>query len=121
IEKRRLCDNSYILDRETKRSLRKLIKSYILHSAQLLGLVGKGGKSYVTDSMLELYKEDIENQEAYLTNFRLITKNGKFHRLQTIEAKQRKRNAQILNLSSCLAKMAEEKKFTWCMITLTLP
>lgn len=121
IEKRRLCDNSYILDRETKRNLRKLIKSYILHSAQLLGLVGKGGKSYVTDSMLELYKEDIENQEAYLTNFRLITKKGKFLRLQTVEAKQRKRNAQILNLSSCLAKMAEEKKFTWCMITLTLP
>lgn len=121
IEKKRLCDNSYILDRKTKRDLRKLIKSHILHSAQLLGLVGKGGKSYVTDSMLELYKEDIENQEAYLTNFRLITKKGKFLRLQTVEAKQRKRNAQILNLSSCLAKMAEEKKFTWCMITLTLP
>lgn len=121
-EKKALCDNNILFScRAEKRSAKKEAKLAILHSAQLLGLLGRNGKSYVTNDMLDLYKQDIEDQEAYLTNFRLVNKKGKFYRLQTVEAKQRKRNAQILNLSSCLSQMAEEKGFTWVMITYTLP
>lgn len=121
VEKKRICDDSYKVDENTARDYKKQIKYNILWSAQLLGLVGKNGKSYVTNQMAQMYKDDIKKQEDFLLGYRLINSKGKFFKLQTIEQKQRRKNAQLLNLSSCLSKMAQEKGFTWLMITYTLP
>lgn len=104
-----------------ERDKKKKKKEAMLYSSQLLGLVGKNGSAYINDSLLEYYKKDFEDQENYLKNFKLIRSDGAITNLTTIEDKQKRKVAQILNLSSCMDLMAKDKGFTYSLITLTLP
>lgn len=104
-----------------ERDKKKNKKEFLLYSSQLLGLVGKNGRAYINDSLLDYYKKDFEEQEKYLEQFRLVNKDGKISKLTSLKTKQKRKLAQLLNLSDCMNLMAQDKDFVFSFITLTLP
>lgn len=104
-----------------ERDKKKNKKEFLLYSSQLLGLVGKNGRAYINDSLLDYYKRDFEDQERYLEQFRLVNKDGKITKLTSLETKQKRKLAQLLNLSDCMNLMAQDKGFVFSFVTLTLP
>lgn len=121
---KKLCHtaNSIILvDEKEKRKLKKRKKEALLYSSQLLGLVGFGGANYLNNSLLDYYDEDRQEQENFLANHKLLSKNGKFKKLTSLDVRERRQEAQILNLSDCLSRIAEDRGWTFTFLTLTLP
>lgn len=104
-----------------ERDKKKNKKEFLLYSSQLLGLVGKNGRAYINDSLLDYYKKDFEDQEKYLEQFRLVNREGKISKLTSLETKQKRKLAQLLNLSDCMNLMAQDKGFVFSFVTLTLP
>ncbi|MFY1964365.1 replication endonuclease [Achromobacter xylosoxidans] len=104
-----------------ERDKKKNKKEFLLYSSQLLGLVGKNGRAYINDSLLDYYKKDFEDQERYLEQFRLVNNDGKISKFTSLQDRQRRKLAQLLNLSACMSQMAHDKGFVFSFVTLTLP
>lgn len=116
-------EDKLICDRE-KEVEKKIYKETLLYSSQLLKLIGHkrlGAQPYLNSSLLNLYNKEIEEQEELLKSLRLIDKDGKFFKLETLEIKQLRQIAEVLNLNSTLAKIAKDRDFEYMLITLTLP
>ena len=121
IKLRDICDENITLKDEEKRNKKKLRKEALLYSSQLLGLVGRNGEDYLNQALLDDYVNEQEEQENFLKGFRLINSNGKIFSLITAEKKKEKQLAQTLNISSALARIAEDRGFIYSLVTLTLP
>lgn len=120
-EMKSMCDENLELRGTQKRSNKKKKKEYSLYSSQLLGLVGKGGSNYVNPSLLEMYDSDLEEQQQFLDNLRLIATSGQIVRLGSVAEKERRRQAQIYSVASAISLIAKDRGWTWMMLTLTLP
>lgn len=94
-------------------------KELLLWACQLLKLVGSGRGGALPLALVNEYKESLEAQEAFINNHRLIGLNGKSYKLSKNKRKQR--NAQNYRISKTFEQIAEDKKFTFSFITLTLP
>ncbi len=111
-----ICDNGASGRKEKKKR-----KHLILHSAQLLKLVGYRRCSIITNDCVSYYKEEMEKADEFLENFRLVNHTGNISKLMSNETKQKQKVAQILTISECMAKMAKDNDHTFMMLTLTLP
>ncbi|MEG1767056.1 MAG: replication endonuclease [Comamonas sp.] len=94
-------------------------KELLLWACQLLKLIGSGRGGALPLALVNEYKESLEAQEAFINNHRLIGLNGKSYKLS--KNKRKKRNAQNYRISKTFEQIAEDKKFTFSFITLTLP
>ncbi|MCA8355514.1 replication endonuclease [Burkholderia cepacia] len=109
-----------------KRNNKKKQKEYLLYASQLLGLVGKNGSSYLNDSLVKHFQDDMREQEEYFKNLRLVDVSGKIKAITSLETKQKRKIAQILNIAACLDQIAKDRteagdEYTYNLITLTLP
>ncbi len=103
------------------RSANKRKKEALLYASQLLGLVGNGGSHYLNRSLVDYYVEEQKEQENFLENFRLINASGKICKLVNSEKKKERQLAQTLNISSAISKIAKDRDYVYCLLTLTLP
>jgi len=114
--------NAYIIkDDLNKRKLKRRKKEALLYSSQLLHLVGKNASSYVNDSLLDYYHQDRQEQMDFIEKNRLISSNGKFRKLTPMDVREKRKTAQILNVSDTLSQIAEDRGWTFSFITITLP
>lgn len=94
-------------------------KELLLWAAQLLKLVGSGRGGALPLALVNEYKASIEAQEAFINSHRLVGLNGKSYKLS--KNKRQQRNAQNYRISKTFEQIANDKKFTFSFITLTLP
>ena len=109
------------LTNKSNREKKAYKKSLILHSAQLLKLVGYDRQKIATKAMVKEYVEDMENSDDYINNLRLINSKGKIIKLESNKEKQFKKLARMNKIADTLDLLAKDKGFTNSMITLTLP
>ncbi|TDS70819.1 replication endonuclease [Comamonas sp. JUb58] len=103
------------------RKLSKEKKELLLWSAQLLKFIGRNGAKQLPFSLLNIYKEQQKKQEEFIKSHRLIGKNGRFFKLNSIKETRRHRRAQNYRISKTLEDIAFDKTFTFSFITLSLP
>ncbi|WP_423364725.1 replication endonuclease [Burkholderia sp. LMG 21824] len=113
-------DEKFISNR-TNRDKKAYKKNLILHSAQLLKLIGFNRQKVATKGMVKEYVEDMENSDDYINNLRLINAKGKIIKLETNKEKQFKKLARMNKIADTMDLIAKDKGFTNSMITLTLP
>lgn len=94
-------------------------KELLLWASQLLKLVGSGRGGALPLALVNEYKASVEAQEAFINSHRLIGLNGKSYKLS--KNKRQQRNAQNYRISKTFEQIANDKKFTFSFITLTLP
>jgi len=121
-----ICDSSVIgSTKKEKRFLNKRKKSLLLYSAQLLGLMGGFGKYHrakiLPNSLVRHYKDEMQKMEDFCKSHRLIQSSGHITRLTSLENKQKQKIAHILRISRYMSDLAQDKKFTYSLVTLTLP
>ena len=110
------------LSKPEKRKARKKAKKLILHSAQLLQLIGLNGSKYITSQMFEMYKQKCEKDELYARASRVINpRTGKLMKFSTPLDKQSKRKAEYLNIIKGFEKIAQSYGWVASFVTLTLP
>lgn len=114
------CDEKFITNK-SNRDKKIYKKGLILHSAQLLKLIGHNRQKVATKAMIKEYVEDMENSDDYINNLRLINAKGKIIRLETNKEKQFKKLARMNKIADTMDLLAKDKGFTNSMITLTLP
>ncbi len=120
LQDKRVCDDAIVKDKKTKQ-LYKRKKKLILYSAQLLKLISAFRSKYITNDMLNIYKNDMIERDNYLDNCRLVDGKGNIFKMKSLANKQQQQLAQILKTSKLLDLIATEKGFTYSFITLTLP
>ena len=120
IQDKRVCDDAIVKDKSTKQLYKKK-KKLILYSAQLLKLISGFRSKYITNDMLNIYKNDMIERDNYLENCRLVDNKGNIFKMKSLANKQQQQLAQILKTSKLLDLIATEKGFTYSFITLTLP
>lgn len=113
-------DEKFISNR-TNRDKKAYKKNLILHSAQLLKLIGFNRQKVATKAMTKEYVEDMENSDDYINSLRLINAKGKIIKLDTNKEKQFKKLARMNKIADTMDLIAKDKGFTNSMITLTLP
>ncbi len=113
-------DEKFISNR-TNRDKKAYKKNLILHSAQLLKLIGFNRQKVATKAMTKEYVEDMENSDDYINSLRLINAKGKIIKLDTNKEKQFKKLARMNKIADTMDLLAKGKGFTNSMITLTLP
>jgi hypothetical protein len=113
-------DEKFITNR-SNRDKKAYKKNLILHSAQLLKLIGFSRQKVATKGMVKEYVEDMENSDDYIHNLRLINVKGKIIKLETNKEKQFKKLARMNKIADTMDLIAKDKGFTNSMITLTLP
>lgn len=113
-------DEKFISNR-TNRDKKAYKKNLILHSAQLLKLIGFNRQKVATKAMTKEYVEDMENSDDYINSLRLINAKGKIIKLDTNKEKQFKKLAKMNKIADTMDLIAKGKGFTNSMITLTLP
>ncbi len=117
-------DDVIIVNDDQRRQKKKLKKEALLYSSQLLRLIGDKGTSgtpYLNSALVDYYLDDLKEQEEFLAMLRLVNAEGKFIKLESIENRKKRKVAQVLNISSCLAKIAKDRGYTFALVTLTLP
>lgn len=113
-------DEKFISNR-TNRDKKAYKKNLILHSAQLLKLIGFNRQKVATKAMTKEYVEDMENSDDYINSLRLINAKGKIIKLDTNKEKQFKKLARMNKIADTMDLITKDKGFTNSMITLTLP
>ncbi|WP_176323138.1 replication endonuclease [Burkholderia vietnamiensis] len=113
-------DEKFISNR-TNRDKKAYKKNLILHSAQLLKLIGFNRQKVATKAMVKEYVEDMENSDDYINSLRLINAKGKIIKLDTNKEKQFKKLARMNKIADTMDLIAKSKGFTNSMMTLTLP
>lgn len=113
-------DEKFITKR-SNRDKKAYKKNLVLHSAQLLKLIGFSRQKVATKGMVKEYVEDMENSDDYINNLRLINAKGKIIKLETNKEKQFKKLARMNKIADTMDLIAKDKGFTNSMITLTLP
>lgn len=114
------CDEKFLTNK-SNRDKKIYKKGLILHSAQLLKLIGFGRQKVSTVGMVKEYVEDMENSDDYINKLRLINSKGKIIKLETNKEKQFKKLARMNKIADTMDLIAKDKGFTNSMITLTLP
>lgn len=113
-------DEKFITKR-SNRDRKSYKKTLVLHSAQLLKLIGSNRQKVATKAMVNEYVEDMENSDNYINSLRLINVKGKIIKLETNKEKQFKKLARMNKIADTMDLLAKDKDFTNSMITLTLP
>lgn|GEM_PF-6859761 len=106
---------------KNSRKLSKEKKELLLWSAQLLKFIGLNRPKQLPYSLLNIYKEQQQKQEDFIKSHRLIGKNGKFFKLNSIKQARTQRRAQNYRIAKTLEQIAIDKVFTFSFITLSLP
>lgn len=110
-----------VVDDSEKRKLKRRKKEALLYSSQLLCLIGFKAASYINDSLLEYYLQDRQEQIEFTEKTRLISSNGKFRKLTPFDVREKRKTAQILNVSDTLTQIAQDRGWTFTFLTITLP
>jgi len=121
-EMKQICDSLLFSDNlKKKRKEKRQKKHMILYSAQLLKIIGLNASKIATKEIVNYYKDEIQKQDDFLENYRLISASGKITKLTTNEEKQKQKIAQVLKISHCMEEIAKEKHFNFTFLTITLP
>lgn len=110
-----------VVDDSQKRKLKRWKKEMLLYSSQLLQLVGLSAASYINESLLNYYLQDRQEQKDFIENNRLISSSGKFRKLTPMDVREKRKTAQILNVSDTLSQIAQDRDWTFSFVTITLP
>lgn len=110
-----------VLTKRNNRDKKAYKKNLVLHSAQILKLIGSSRQKVATKAMVKEYVEDMENSDDYINSLRLINAKGKIIKLDTNKEKQFKKLAKMNKIADTMDLIAKDKGFTNSMITLTLP
>ncbi|MCA8079897.1 replication endonuclease [Burkholderia cepacia] len=109
------------VDDKEKRKLKRRKKEALLASSQLLHLIGFKASEYINDSLLKYFNDDRQEQIDYITKTRLISSNGKFRKLTPLDVREKRKTAQILNVSDTISQIAQDRGWTFSFLTITLP
>ncbi len=117
-----ICDDViYSNNKQERRNLKKKKKHLILYSAQLLKLMGLKRSSIITNDCVAFYRDEMQKTDDFLAQHRLVAADGTITRLTSNESKQKQKVAQILKISECMSLKAKDEKFSFMLLTLTLP
>lgn len=123
---RLICDDSIQNeDKKKNRAYKRKKKNLLLWAAQLLKLMGGKDKFFrskiLCNSLTDYYKEEMRRTDEFIDQHRLVRSNGQVLKLVKQSEKQKQKIAQILKVSSVLSRIAQDKGFTYSLVTVTLP
>ncbi|MFT0925768.1 replication endonuclease [Enterobacter cloacae] len=120
-ESKKKTADSDIINNLTNRQAKAQKKALILHSAQLLKLVGYHRQKILTIPMTKIYVDELKESDEYIDNLRLINSKGKIFKLESNHEKQTRQLARRNKIADTMELLAQDKGFTNSMITITLP
>ncbi|MDG9878082.1 replication endonuclease [Enterobacter roggenkampii] len=120
-ESKKKSADSDIINNLTNRQAKAQKKALILHSAQLLNLVGYHRQKILTLPMTKMYVDELKESDEYIDNLRLINSKGKIFKLESNHEKQTRQLARRNKIADTMELLAQDKGFTNSMITITLP
>lgn len=109
------------IDSKTKKYLRNKRKSVIYHASVLLKLVGKEGRNYCSNTLFNDFKLNKVKEQEFVRSQTLISADGHVISLAKATRTAEQNLAEKLNIIDTMEKIAKDKDFTWCFVTLTLP
>lgn len=119
-KKKEDADEKFLSNR-SNRDKKRYKKQLILHSAQLLKLIGFNRQKHISLPMAKMYVDDMMESDFYLSKLRLINSKGKVLIIETNLEKQHRNLARLNKIADTIDLLAQDKGFTNSMITLTLP
>lgn len=113
--------NIYMTERDPKikRQFRKLRKEHIWHASVLLKLVGKGASKYCCTSIFNEFKQNKIKEQEFIRNSVIVGEDKKVIPLSEACKTAEQNIAEKINIINTMEKIAMDREYTWCFITLT--
>lgn len=104
-----------------KRKLSRERKHNLWHASVLLKLVGRDRAKYSSNTIFNEFKQSKKKEFDFIKNSKLVGKDRKILNLADCVKTSEQAIAEKLNLINVEERIAADRGWTWCFITLTLP
>lgn len=103
-----------------RRKLATKRNNVLWHASALLKLIGKGNASYCSNTIFNEFKRKKVRDQEFIKNSVIVGTDKKVIPLAKATKTAEQSIAEKINLLKTVEKIAENKGFSWCFITLTL-
>ncbi|MEW9900904.1 replication endonuclease [Chitinivorax sp. PXF-14] len=104
-----------------RQKLNRERKHNLFHASVLLKLTGKKKAKYTCNTIFNEFKQAKKKEFEFIKNSKVVSADKKVLSLADCVKTSEQSVAEKLNLLNVQERLAEEKGWTWCFITLTLP